>query len=62
MVGLEISRLIGDQRVGRGVRFVEAVARELGDQLEDELGVAPIHAFADGALDEAIRAAAPSPS
>ncbi len=54
MIGLQIGGLIGDQRVGRGVRFVEAVARELGHELEDELGAAAVDALADGALDEAV--------
>ena len=35
VVGLEIGRLVGDQRVGRGMGLVEAVARELRHQLED---------------------------
>ena len=54
VIGLEIRRLIGDQRIGRGVRFVEAVAGEFGHELEDELGAAAIDALADGALDEAV--------
>ena len=62
VIGLEIGGLIGDQRIGGGVRFVEAVAGEFGHQLEDELGAAAVDALADGALDEARSAAAPSPS
>ncbi len=54
VVGLEIRGLIGDQRICGSVRLVEAVAREFGDQLEDELGAAAIHTLANGALDEAV--------
>ena len=53
VIGLEIGGLIGDQRVGRGVGFVEAVAGELGHELEDVLGAAAVDAVGDGALDEA---------
>ena len=35
VVGLEIGGLVGEQRVGGGVRLVEAVAGELRDLLED---------------------------
>ena len=35
IVGFEIGRLIGDQRVGRGVRLIEAVSGELRHQIED---------------------------
>ncbi len=38
MVGLEIGGLIGDERIGRGVRLVEAVAREFRHLFEDVLG------------------------
>ena len=53
IVGLEIGGLIGDQRIGRGVRFVEAVAGELRHQLEDIFGAAALDAIADRAFDEA---------
>ena len=62
VIGLEIGGLIGDQRIGRGVGLVEAVAGEFRHQLEDVLGARPLDAVGDGALDEARRAAAPSPS
>ncbi len=35
IMGLKISRLVGQQRVSGGVRFVEAVAGELLHQVED---------------------------
>ena len=38
-VRLEVGRVIADDRIGRRVALVEAVARELVDQLEDVLGV-----------------------
>ncbi len=34
----QIGGLIGEERVGAGVRFVEAVAREFGHQVEDAFG------------------------
>ena len=39
IVRLEPGRLIGQQRVGAGVRFVEAVAGEFGHQIENALGL-----------------------
>ncbi len=54
VIGFEISRLIGDQRVSGGVRLVEAVAREFRHQLEDILGAAAVDAVGDRALDEAL--------
>ncbi len=47
VVGLQIGRLIGHERVGRGMRFVEAVAGKFGHLIEDQLGA--------GALDPARR-------
>ena len=44
-MNLEIRRLVGDERVGRGVRFVEAVARELFHLIEE---------FAGGPLRDAV--------
>ena len=44
VVGLEKGRLIGDQGIGGGVRLVEAVAGELGDQVEDIGGAILRHA------------------
>ena len=37
VVRLQVGRLVGDERVGRGVRLVEPVAGELLDQLEELL-------------------------
>src|SRR3546814_9960026 len=36
---LEPRRLVGEQRVGGGVRFVETIARELVDQIEQFVGL-----------------------
>ncbi len=52
IVGLEVGRLIGDQRVGGRVRLVEAVSGELADQLEDLARLRLGHAARDGAADE----------
>ena len=38
-MGLEVGGLVGDERVGGRVRLVEAVAGELGHQVEDVLGL-----------------------
>ena len=54
MVGLEVGGLVGDQRVGRGVGFVEAVAGELGDQLEDAACIGLRHLVGQRALDEGL--------
>ena len=61
VVRLEIGGLIGDQRVGGGMRLVEAVAREFRHQLEDIVGAAAVDAVRDGALDEALLLRRPSP-
>ncbi len=53
VVRLHVGRVIADQRVGGGVRFVEAVAGELVDQLEDVGGVVLLDAVLHGAGDEA---------
>jgi hypothetical protein len=39
MVRLQVGGVIGQQRVGGGVRLVEAVARELFHQVEDLVGL-----------------------
>jgi hypothetical protein len=39
IIGLEIGGLIGDQRVGGGVGFVESVAGELFENIEDLVGL-----------------------
>ena len=52
VVRLEIGGLIGDQRIGRGVGFVEAVAGEFRHQLEDIFGPCPVDAVPDRTLDE----------
>ena len=38
VVGLEISRLVGDEAVGRRMRLVEAVFGELGAGVENRIG------------------------
>ena len=53
MVRLEIGGLIGDQRIGGGVALVEAVARELRDQLEDVARAGLLDAFLQRAFHEA---------
>ena len=40
VVGLQIGRLERDERVGRGVALVEAVIGELGEEVEDLVGLA----------------------
>ncbi len=52
MIGLEIGGLIGDQRIGRGMRLVEAVAGEFRHLLEDVLGQLAVDAARLGAVDE----------
>ena len=52
-VRLEIGRVIADECVGRRVALVEAVARELVDQLEDVARVLLLDALFLRALDEA---------
>ena len=52
VIGLEIGGLVGDQRIGRGMRFVEAVAGEFRHLLENMLGVRGIDAMRLGAVDE----------
>ena len=52
VIGLQPGGLVGDQRIGCGVRLVEAVARELVDLLEDLARLRFVHAARDRALDE----------
>ena len=54
VVGLEIGGLVGDHGIGRRVAFVEAVAGELGDLLEDRRGLGRLDAALDRAIDEAL--------
>ena len=54
MVGLQIRGLVRDQRVGRGVGFREAIARELRHQLEDLVGLGSIDPPLRRTLDEAL--------
>ena len=54
VVRLHIGGLVGDQRVGGGVALVEAVVGELGEQLEDRVGVVLGQPLLDGAVDEAV--------
>ena len=53
VVGLEVSGLVSDQGIGRGVGLVEAVAREFGDELENIFGARPVHTVGHGTFDEA---------
>ncbi len=52
MIGLEIGGLICEQRIGGGVRLVEAVAGELGDQLENVFSASLVYAVGHRAVDE----------
>ena len=52
VVGLHPCGLPGDQGVGGGVRFVEAVVGELGHEVEHLVGLRRIDAVGDGAGDE----------
>jgi len=49
---LEPGRVVGEQRVGGGVRLVEAVARELGHLVEDFAGGGLRELALGGALEE----------
>ena len=44
IVRLQVGRLVGDERVSRGVRFVEPVARELFHEIEELLRFGRRHA------------------
>ena len=52
MVRLEIRRLIRHERIRRRMRLVEAVARELLHQVEEQRGLGLGHAVLRGAFDE----------
>ena len=62
VVRLQIGGLIGDQRVGGGVRLVEAVAGELRHLVEDQLGARPLDAALGRARRRIAGAARPSPT
>jgi hypothetical protein len=49
---LQIGRLVGDDGIGGGVRLVEAVVGELGEQVEDEIRLRLGDAALGRALDE----------
>jgi hypothetical protein len=53
-IRLQIGRLVGDDGVAGGVGLVEAVAGELRHQVEDVVGLRPVHALLDRAGDEAL--------
>ena len=53
MVRLQPGRLVGQQRIRRGVRFVEAVVGELGAGFERQVGVGFGNAFLGRAFHEA---------
>ena len=52
VVGLQIGGLIGHERVGGGVRLVEAVAGKLGHLVEDQLGPGVLDAVRRGTVEE----------
>ena len=52
VIGLEIGRLECDERVGCSVALVEAVIGELGEEVEDLVGLALVQPTLDGALHE----------
>ena len=54
IVRLHVGGLIGDQRVGRGVAFVEAVFGEAFEQIEDRVGLVALDAALDRAGDETL--------
>ena len=54
MVGLQIGGLVSDDAISGGVRFVEAIAGELGHQLEDIIGLRRFDALGLGARHEAL--------
>ena len=53
IVRLHVGGVIGDQRIGGGVRLVEAVVGEFGEQVEDRVGVVLGQPLFQGAVDEA---------
>ena len=54
IMGLEIRRVVGQQGIGGGVRFVEAISSKLGHQIENLFnfprGIAALHGTADKTL------------
>ena len=52
IIRLQIGGLVGDERIGGGVRFVEAVAGELRHLVEDQLGPALVDPALQRAFDE----------
>src|SRR5207248_11010112 len=57
IIGLQVGCLIGDDRIGRGVGFVEAVAGEFFEQIKNLVGLGfrdvvflPAPFYKDGAL------------
>ena len=56
VVRLQVSGLKGDQGVSRAMRFVEAVAAEMDDQVEDLGGLVPVQTLLDRSLDELVAA------
>ena len=54
VVGLHVSRLVGDQGIGGCVGFVEAVTGEFTDLFENIVGLGFWNALADGTVDEGL--------
>jgi hypothetical protein len=52
IIGLQICGLVADDRIGGGVGLVEAVAGELGDEVEDRHRVGASDPALDRAFDE----------
>ena len=52
MMALEVGRLVGQDRIGSGVRLIEAVAGEFEDQFIDGLGGLLVDVLFGAALDE----------
>ena len=52
VIRLQVGRLVGDERIGRGVALVEPIERELGDQVAEPLGPAAFDAVFQAAFHE----------
>ena len=52
VVGLQIGGLVGDQRIGRRMRLIEAVTGEFGHLVEDQFGAPALHPARRRAVDE----------
>ena len=52
VIGLQKGGAVGDQRIGGGVRFVEAIAGKFSHQLEDIARLGPVDAARFGAFEE----------